>query len=37
MAEERREDDGEQCLAVVTDQAHDIVIAPVVQSPLSNL
>ena len=31
------EDDGEEGLAVVTDQTHDVVIAPVVESPFGNL
>ena len=37
VAKERRENDGEESLTVVTDEAHDIVIAPVVESSLSDL
>ena len=37
VAEERREDDGEESLTVVADQTHDIVVAPVIQSSLRNL
>ena len=37
MAEEGGEDDGEQRLAVVADQTHHVVIAPVVQGSFSHL
>ena len=37
MAEERRKNDWEQSLAVVTDQTHHIVVAPVVQCSFCNL
>ena len=37
MAEERRKNDWEQSLTVVTDQTHHIVVAPVVQCSFCNL
>ena len=37
MTEEGGEDDGEQHLAVVADQTHHVVIAPVVQGSFSHL
>ena len=37
VLEECRQDDGEQHRAVVTDQTHHIVIAPVVEGPLCHL
>ena len=37
VAKERRKNDGEESLTVVTDETHDMVIVPVVESSLSNL
>ena len=37
VAEEGREDDGEERLTVVVDEAHNIVIAPVVQGSFCHL
>ena len=37
MAEEGREDDGEESLTVVTHKTHDIVVTPVVQCSLCHL
>lgn len=37
MAKEGREDYGEKRLRILTDQTHEVVIAPVIQSSLGHL
>ena len=37
VAEERRKNDGEEGLTVVADEAHYVIVAPIVECSLGNL